>query len=985
MKKYWQSIKKNQRRSDLKEQISPEIKHSEGLAGLIEDLPFNSNSSRRDFLKFMGYGISSAVLISACQKPLQKAIPFLNQPADIIPGKASNYASTFFDGSEYCPIVVKVRDGRPIKIEGNDLYKYTLGGTTARVQASVLSLYDNARIKGALRKNKFVSWTDADKEIVSLLKKIKNSGKEMVLLTSTIFSPSTLKVIEDFKLKFPNLKVVNYDTASYSGMVDAYDEATGKKAIPYPLFEKANVIVSFGADFLGTWFFPAEFTLGYASKRRIAKENCEMSRHIQFEPNVSLTGSNADERIQMKPSEESFILANLYNLIAEKTGSEKIDIKPIGSKFKLNKIAEELLDNKGKSIVISGSNDKNLQKIIIAINRVLGNYGNTFDTTKPMLIKQGSDNQMLELIERMKKGKVGAILFNQVNPCFDYFASSEFVKAMKEVDLTISFSGFPDETITYCDYICPSHHFLESWNDFQPRTGIYSISQPCINSLFDTRQMQESLLIWADKEVKWDEYIKNFWESTLFHTQNDTNNFDSFWVSVLRNGFLETSETEKLKISADQDFIRLPIKSESEEFMELHLVVPLGISSGYHSNNPWLQELPDPISRVTWDNYASVSPRLAEEMKLQTGDIISIGNKIEIPVFVQPGQAYKVLSVALNYGRKAAGKVADNVGVNMNPLITKFNNNLQYFQTGIDITKTSRRAELALTQTHNTMEGRLIVRETTRAEYTVKPNAGNEFHEEFEKTHQTLYPEFKYDNFHWGMGVDLNLCTGCGACVVACQAENNVAVVGKEQITKRRIMHWIRIDRYYTGSSENPSVLFQPVMCQHCDNAPCENVCPVAATNHSNEGLNQMVYNRCVGTRYCINNCPYKVRRFNWLRFVENPKFDFNQNSKLGKMVLNPDVVVRERGVVEKCSFCVQRIQEKKLNAKLENRQLQDGEIIPACVQACPAKAIIFGDLNDPGKRLSKWYTNERNYFLLEELHTLPKVGYLTKVRNKEV
>jgi molybdopterin-containing oxidoreductase family iron-sulfur binding subunit len=497
--------------------------------------------------------------------------------------------------------------------------------------------------------------------------------------------------------------------------------------------------------------------------------------------------------------------------------------------------------------------------------------------------------------------------------------------------------------------------------------------------------MQESLLIWADKEVKWDEYIKNYWEHTLLRTQNSANNFDLFWVSVLRNGFFETSETEKLRISADMDFMKLPEKSESEEFMELQLVIPLGISSGYHSNNPWLQELPDPISRVTWDNYASVSPRLAEEMKLQTGDIISIGNKIEIPVFVQPGQAYKVLSVALNYGRKAAGKVADNVGVNMNPLITKFNSNFQYFQTGIDITKTSRRAELALTQTHNTMEGRLIVRETTKSEYSVKPNAGNEFHEEFEKTHQTLYPEFKYDNFHWGMGVDLNLCTGCGACVVACQAENNVAVVGKEQITKRRIMHWIRIDRYYTGSSENPSVLFQPVMCQHCDNAPCENVCPVAATNHSNEGLNQMVYNRCVGTRYCINNCPYKVRRFNWLRFVENPKFDFNQNSKLGKMVLNPDVVVRERGVVEKCSFCVQRIQEKKLNAKLENRQLQDGEIIPACVQACPAKAIIFGDMNDSGKRLSKWYANERNYFLLEELHTLPKVGYLTKVRNREV
>jgi molybdopterin-containing oxidoreductase family iron-sulfur binding subunit len=496
--------------------------------------------------------------------------------------------------------------------------------------------------------------------------------------------------------------------------------------------------------------------------------------------------------------------------------------------------------------------------------------------------------------------------------------------------------------------------------------------------------MQESLLIWAGNDIKWDDYIKNNWEKGIFKKQNENFDPEQFWISTLRNGSVETNETEKFNIKNSSGLKNIAKNNKADDSLELQMVVPIGISTGYHSNNPWLQELPDPISRVTWENYASVSPKLAKELSLKTGDIIKISNKVEIPVVVQPGQNYGVISVALNYGRTAAGKVAEEVGVDMYPFVIKANKNLQYFQTGINISKTGKSVQLAQTQTHHTMEGREIVRETTLAEYAVKPNAGNESHEEFETTHQTLYPDVKYDSFHWGLGIDLNSCTGCGACVMACQAENNVAVVGKEQVTKRRIMHWLRVDRYYTGPAETPSVLFQPVMCQQCDNAPCENVCPVAATNHSNEGLNQMAYNRCIGTRYCMNNCPYKVRRFNWLKFVDNPKFDYNQNSDLGKLVLNPDVVVRERGVVEKCTFCVQRIQEKKLNAKLENRTLKDGEIQTACVQACPAKAMKFGDLNDMESNIFKLFSNKRNYHLLEELHTLPKVGYLTKVRNKE-
>jgi Fe-S-cluster-containing dehydrogenase component/anaerobic selenocysteine-containing dehydrogenase len=985
MEKYWRSIEEVETGPVQDEIIKAEEVHKDDVLGMIEGLPFKSGASRRDFLKIMSFSVAGTALMAACKRPVQNAIPFLIQPVDIVPGKASHYASTFFDGSEYCPIVVKVRDGRPIKLDGNDLYTYTRGGSSARVQASILSLYDNARIKSPGSKDAAIPWAEADKEIVEALQKAKSTGHEIVLLSSTIFSPSTLGAIETFQSEYPSTKVVYYDVVSYSGMVDAYKEATGKSGIPYPRFDKAEVIVNFGADFLGSWLLPTEFTLAYVAKRKLERGQYGMSRHIQYESNLSLTGSNADERISIKPSEEPFVLANLYNIIAAKRGAEKIDVGAVSADFKLEKIANELLGKRGKSLVLSGSNDPQVQKIVIAINQLLDNFGNTFDMEKPILLKQGSDAEMFALVERMQAGKVGVVLFYNANPCHDYHSSSEFIKALDNVSLKVSFTGFPNETVLHCDFVCPDHHFLESWNDYEARKGIYSISQPCISHIFDTRPMQESILVWAGKTIKWEEVMKDRWEKDLFPKQKEIADSGSFWVNSLRNGFLETAETEPLKIGNVSGIKELVKNHAPSKALELHMVVPIGVASGFHSNNPWLQELPDPISRVTWDNYASLSPKFAKEMNLKTGDVISIGNKIEIPVVEQPGQAYGVVSIALNYGRTHAGKVAEEVGVDMYSFVKRQTNNLQYYQTDITVRKTVKSVILAQTQTHHTMEGREIIRETTLAQYAQKPNAGNEAHEEFEKKHQTLYPEHQYDSFHWGLGIDLNSCIGCGACTIACQVENNVAVVGKEQVTKRRIMHWIRVDRYYTGAPETPSVLFQPVMCQHCDNAPCENVCPVAATNHSNEGLNQMAYNRCVGTRYCINNCPYKVRRFNWLKFTDNPKFDFNQNSQLGKMVLNPDVVVRERGVVEKCTFCVQRIQEKKLNAKLENRLLKDGEVEPACVQACPSEAMTFGDLNDPHSNIFKLYSNERNYHLLEELHTLPKVGYLTKVRNKEV
>ncbi|MFV0265928.1 MAG: 4Fe-4S dicluster domain-containing protein [Draconibacterium sp.] len=409
----------------------------------------------------------------------------------------------------------------------------------------------------------------------------------------------------------------------------------------------------------------------------------------------------------------------------------------------------------------------------------------------------------------------------------------------------------------------------------------------------------------------------------------------------------------------------------------------VGLIDGSSGINEWLQELPDPVDKISWDNFAAVPVKWAGENGLQNESVITI-NGVELPVFIQPGQAAGTISVALGYGREVAGKVGDGVGINMYPFVSVENGARKFWVAGADVQTTGKTFELALSQTHHSMEGRPIVRETNFSEWQIDPRSGNELKEEHEKHDVSLYPAPEFKGHHWGMAVDLSSCIGCSNCAISCQAENNVQVIGKEEVRNRRIMHWIRIDRYFSNNPENPEVYHQPVMCQHCDNAPCENVCPVSATPHSDEGLNQMAYNRCVGTKYCVNNCPYKVRRFNWFEYVKNDAFDFNSNSELGRMVLNPDVTVRSRGVVEKCSFCVQRIQEKKTAARVAGRKVEDGEIQLACVQSCPADALVFGDLNDPNSKISKYFKNERNYHLLEELHTLPSVGYLTKVRNKK-
>jgi MoCo/4Fe-4S cofactor protein with predicted Tat translocation signal len=981
-------------------------------------------SSRRDFLKLMGFSLAAASL-AACEAPVRKAIPYVNKPVDINPSIPNYYASTYASGGDYASIVVKTREGRPIKIDGNELSPISKGGTNAIVEASVLSLYDKQRLSGPYINGEKSDWATIDAEVKSKL----SSAGAVRIVTNTVLSPSTQLSLNQLADTM-GAEIVTYDSISNYGISSAAKTSYGVEGIPTYHFDKANVIVSFGADFLGTWISPIEFAKQYAKGRKISKEKPQMSRHFQFETNLSLTGANADYRTPIKPSQSGLAVLALYNAIAKQSGASTVagGAVEVGH---LDKAAKELWANRGKSIVVSGSNDPNVQIVVNAINDLLENNGITVDFSKPSYFRKGDDAKMNQFVSDLAAGRVGGVVFYNCNPVYDFARGAEIAEGIAKAKVSVSTNGTMDETASSVQYVAPDHHYLESWNDFNPRKGEYSLSQPTISPLFDTRQAQESFLIWAGNNKNYYDFLQENWSSSLFGTQSEINNFQEFWDRSLFNGvYSVASESSPVQstadISAAASSISKTYKSDNAG-VELAVYSKVGIGSGTFANNPWLQEMSDPISKATWDNYLTVSQKWANEngLKMAEGATrkanITIGGKsLSVPVLVQPGQADGSVGLALGYGRSKAGRVADGVGVNAYELLDASNGFVIYDITeGVSIELTSESYKIAQTQTHQTYMGReFVIQEATLGEYKENASAGRYFPKvykegEFLKPSKiSLWKGHQYSQHHWGLAIDMNSCIGCGACTIACQVENNVSVVGKQEVLNRREMAWIRIDRYYSSpegastneelelAADNPEVTFQPMMCQHCNNAPCETVCPVAATTHSSEGLNQMTYNRCIGTRYCANNCPYKVRRFNWFKYHDNKDFatvNVAQNDDLGKMVLNPDVTVRARGVIEKCSMCVQRIQAGKLTAKREARKVQDGDINTACASACPTNAIVFGDMNDPESNITKMLkiqedttsalkevNEERAYHVLEEINVSPNVWYFTKIRNKD-
>jgi len=992
----------------------------------------NSGNSRRDFLKLMGFGIAAASLAS-CEAPVRKAIPYLNKPVDVDPSIPNYYASTYINGGDAVSVVVKTREGRPIKIEGNKYSSITMGGTNAQVEASVLSLYDKERLTGPKKAGKSIDWSTLDTEVITQLDKIAASNGQIVVVSNTVISPTTKKAGKEFLAKYPSAKHVTYDAISSYGMTEGNRRSFGTSMIPSYDFSKAKTIVSIGADFLGTWISPIEFTKQYSKTRKINDHHKEMSRHFQFEANLSLTGSNADYRTAMKPSDEGAVIVSLYNGIAAKSGAQGVSAMKSDAAH-LKQAINELWANKGASLVVSGSNDPSVQTLVNGINSMLGNYGTTINTDAPLNFRQGNDVEMAGFAKDLKAGNVAAVFFLGCNPAYDSAEASIISGAISKAKLTVSTSDRMDETATLVEYVAPDHHYLEQWNDAELREGHYSLVQPTIAPLFDTRQAPESFLTWAGNAGEYYTYLQENWEATFFSKQSDISTFQTFWDKTLFDGVYEIGGSKK-NLTFDSSVAVAAASSISKNYkvegtgFQVALYDKLSVGNGNQANNPWLQEMPDPVTKSTWDNYVTMSQPDASELgiRLNEGNTEKInltinGETISVPVLVQPGQAKGTLGLALGYGRTKSGRVGDGVGVNAYPFVSKLDGaNFYSVMAGVSVEATNESYKIAQTQTHQTYMGREnVIQESILPEYKKNSDAGR-FHPrvyqggEFKKPGKiSLWKGHTYNNHHWGLTIDMNSCTGCSACTVACTAENNIPVVGKEEVLNRREMAWIRIDRYYSSdadigdnkgmekASENPEVTFQPMMCQHCNNAPCETVCPVAATTHSTEGLNQMVYNRCIGTRYCANNCPYKVRRFNWFKYHDNTQFDKNlsMNNDLGKMVLNPDVTVRSRGVMEKCSMCVQRIQAGKLVAKKEGRRPVDGEISVACASACPADAIVFGDMLDPKSEISKTLKlhtvvdkktkkkevvvgEKRAYHVLEEINVSPNVWYFTKIRNK--
>ncbi|MFY8021080.1 MAG: 4Fe-4S dicluster domain-containing protein, partial [Bacteroidia bacterium] len=882
------------------------------------------NANRRDFLKYFGFGIS-AVALAACNKaPIKNAIPYIVKPENITPGIPNFYASTTPSG---CSILVKTREGRPIKIEGNPDSPVFKGGVSAADQAALLGLYDNERLRGPKATGNDATWEAVDADI----KKALAAASNIRIVSGTLNSPSGKRAISAFTAKYPSAKHIQYESYSLGSISEANKIAFGKAVIPGYRFDLANVIVSFGADFLGTWISPVEYTKQWASNRN--PETKKMSRHIQFESHLSVTGSNADVRYPIKPSAEGVYLISLYNKIAALAGVPSLGNMPT-VELPLNMIeltAKELWAAKGSSLVVSGSNNLDHQLLVAAINSLLGNIGTTVDLDNNSNQHYSDDAAFETLVADLNSGSVDAVIFWNVNPVYSYYNSAKLTEGIKKAKLSISTNTSIDETSSLCKYNAPAGHFLESWNDAEPKAGYFALTQPTISPVFNTRQTEESLLRWADNSTSYYDFMRETWKGIL----SGNGSFEEAWVKSLHDGFFYAAKTASAsKFNADLTSTvnaAYTAYSTNKTKKELKLYSKVGVLDGSLANNPWLQELPDPISKVTWDNYANISKATADEMGIKDGDMINItgkNGKIEsIPVLVQPGQPNNVIAIAVGYGRTSGGKVAVGVGKNAYSFASFSNNSIQYGSYDVTIEKAAGEYELAQTQTHHTIEGRALIKEASLGEYIKDSKAGNHDHHAILKENGnliTLWDEHDSKGHKWTMAVDLNKCTGCGACVVACNAENNVPVVGRAEVLKRREMHWIRIDRYYRFRNKennniskeeeynNPatgvdfqevSVIHQPLMCQHCGHAPCETVCPVLATVHSSEGLNHMAYNRCVGTRYCANNCPFKVRRFNWFKYRENDQFDFNFNNDLGRMVINPDVTVRSRGVMEKCSF----------------------------------------------------------------------------------
>ncbi len=1007
---YWQSLE------DLHTLQQPNKEFASTPLATSED-----TIERRDFLKLMGASVALAST-SCIRRPVEKIVPYAHRLEEIEPGIANYYSSTYTAGGQGQGIIVKTREGRPIYVKGNPDFptaETSSHGISLSAQAHVLDLYHPDRLRKPYQGARQDTLQEITWEKLDAFVKEKLKEGSIGLLTGSVPSPSTQNLIKNFLGS--SGQHYAWDPIGADDLIEGQEACFGQSLVPSFRFDRAKMIVSIAADFLGTWLAPAHFSHQFSQGRQPGQD---MNKLIVFEALHSLTGANADLRLRVAPSQFlNVAMALAYEIVIKNQHSQFAENREVVSVLNnfaqatqetgidpaiITQLAKDLWDKRGQSLIITGglatrtAQSKELQVAVNFLNAVLENEGYTIQGHSAMTSFNGSYAQMDALIRDLDQGRIKTLIISGVDP---FYTMGQAKDSLLKAKTIICVSDQFNDTANVADVIAPASHQMEAWGDAQLFQGAYFIQQPTIRPLYSTRCLEENLIAWKPDVItpelvsflpeladaadgvdtipvskKWHTYLKNQWKNYQKQMPSESSKpFETFWLDLLQKGFAlyqpegqmshspRTFQTNSLTHIAQ-------VKNTQTAPLELSLYAKSTLGDGHQAHNAWLQETPDPVTKVVWDNYLLISPAKAKELNFtQNGQhalLKSDQAEVTVPIFISPGMHDQTVGLAVGYGqwqRDSRGIQQKQVGQNAYPFIH------QHITSGlkVSVSKAEGYTQLASVQGHHRMEGRQIVVAATLKDYLQSPSANIHRHKLF-----SLYPKHQYKGHRWGMAIDLNACTGCSACMLACQSENNVPSVGKKYVLQGREMHWIRIDRYYTGDTKDPDVLFQPMLCQHCENASCEAVCPVVATVHGEEGLNQMVYNRCVGTRYCSNNCPYKVRRFNW--------FNYTKVADSLKDAYNPNVTVRTRGVMEKCTFCTQRIKEAKVLAKRENRNFKGEDVVTACQEACPTQAIVFGDINDPNSKVSQAFQDERTFSVLEEYNNIPMVRYKTKIRNSD-
>ena len=1060
-RRYWQTVE--ERVGDPRALAAADVEF--GAAPRADD---GSEIVRRDFLKVLGTTFAAASITAGCaRRPEEKVIPYVIKPESITPGAPAYYATTCAGCQAGCGLLVKARDGRPIKVEGNPLHPFSGGGVCAVGQATVIDLYDGDRLRKPMVGSVEADWAGFDNAALAALAAYKGDGAALALVTPSWSGPAGKAAIAALAAAYPGARHVIFDEASHSASRAAHLSTHGVPGVPLYDFAKSDYVLSLDADWAATWLAPVWWSRQAAPGKRLSATKKTLSYYVAVETQLSLTGANSDERVRILPSElRGLALALAAAVVKAASFEAAVPASETAHGAHIDKWAKSLVEHKGKSLVVSGSNDSSVQSAVNVINEALGNYGKTVDINRPLGNFAADGDALRGLLADVESGKVTGLVLVGVNPGQIGVDAPRWLKAVKGAKVSVAIADRIDETASAAQIVAPMSHFLEAWGDHELIPGLLTLQQPLVRPIFGTRSALESVLALAGLPANGLAFVRATWkEAALPRALSHQGNYASFWDRVVHDGFVTVShqvvpvggpaEPEvpeappPLAVDAEAAGTAVPaalpapvtesaapglvdrrlaeyqpapaakamlageLKVAAGKF-ELVAYASVALGSGRAANNPFLQELPDPLTKATWDNYASLSPKTAKELGLGTGDVVKVSNgtlSAELPVVLQPGMHDGAVAIAIGYGRTKAGRVATLAGgVDIWPFVALGD------VVKVDIAATGENRKLGFSQTHPSYEHRTIVRETTLDAWKADPRSNNPLLDvalsgqgaqgQSRDNPLSVWKPHEYNGkYKWEMAIDLNACNGCSACVIACNIENNVPVVGRLEVSRKRDMHWMRIDRYYAEPAEatpepgqydwspveddwmqlaaNPQVVFQPVMCQHCEVAGCETVCPVLATVHTSEGLNSMAYNRCIGTRYCANNCAYKVRRFNWFQYPQGEMAD-TVDYDLLSLALNPDVTNRSRGVMEKCSMCVQRIQLAKSEVLRQGRDtVVDGDVQMACQQTCPTNAITFGNINDKTSAVSTAMADPRRFKMLEEINTRPAIGYLTKVRHR--